>query len=86
MNARPIALLFAHVLFWGWNLLFVNLLVFGYTPVLLLDMLVAASVGVVPWGIALPASCRSRSWRSGCCGCARTPVGCSRCFMAYKHL
>lgn len=52
---RILGLVFGHVLFWGWNLLFLSLLTFGFAPIVLGDMLVASWVGMVPWSITLPA-------------------------------
>ena len=43
----------AHVLFWGWNLLFLSVLAFGLGPVLLFDTLTAAWMGLIPWSIAV---------------------------------
>lgn len=38
-----------HVLFWGWNLLFLALLWLGLGPVVLFEQLVAATAGMIPW-------------------------------------
>jgi len=58
MNTKPLRILglvFGHVLFWGWNLLFLSLLTLGFAPIVLGDMLVASWVGMIPWSITLPA-------------------------------
>ncbi len=52
---RVLGLLFGHTLFWGWNLLFLSLLVFGYAPMVLSEMVIASWFGMVPWSITLPA-------------------------------
>jgi len=52
---RPLALFIAHVVFWLWNLLFVNMLLFGYGPIVLYEVVWGAVAGVVPWSIAIPA-------------------------------
>ncbi len=44
------------LLFWPTNLFLVTLTLFGYTPILVVDMLVDATEGLVPWTFALGAT------------------------------
>ena len=36
------------VLFWGWNIIFIAFMLFGFAPVLLPDMLIAARGNIIP--------------------------------------
>lgn len=43
----------AYVLFWGWNLLLLTVLGFGFGPIVLLEIVIATFKGIVPWTFAL---------------------------------
>lgn len=47
-RGRLVGQIAGHLLFWGWNLLLVSLVLFGFGPVLLPEMLVATWYGLVP--------------------------------------
>ncbi|NCG20458.1 MAG: TIGR02921 family PEP-CTERM protein [Rhodobacterales bacterium] len=49
---RILGAIAAHTLFWGWNLLFLSILLFGMGPVMLFDTMYAAWLGLIPWSLA----------------------------------
>lgn len=51
-NWRILGLAFGHLLFWGWNLLFVLVVGLGLGPTVLLSLGVAVATGMVPWPFA----------------------------------
>ena len=47
-HLRRAGRLFGHLIFWGWNGLFLLVLALGFGPAVLVDLVRAASIGVVP--------------------------------------